>query len=34
MSTMLKNNRIDSMGVFEDESVKIVEILEEVKNTE
>ena len=34
MSTMLNNNRIDSMGVFEDESLKIVEILEEVKNTE
>ncbi|WP_292776921.1 Gfo/Idh/MocA family oxidoreductase [Methanobrevibacter sp.] len=34
MSTMLKNNRIESMGVFEDESIKIVEILEKVKNTQ
>ncbi len=30
MSTMLKNNRINSMGVFEDESLKIVEILEQL----
>ena len=34
MSTMLKNNSIDSMGVFEDESLKIVEILEQVKKTD
>lgn len=34
MSTMLANNRIESMGVFEDESLKIVEILEKVKNFE
>ena len=33
MSTMLKNNRIESMGVFEDESVKIVEILEEIEKS-
>ena len=30
MSTMLKNGRIESMGVFEDESIKIAEILEEI----
>ncbi|MCQ2737694.1 MAG: Gfo/Idh/MocA family oxidoreductase [archaeon] len=34
MSTMLNNNRIDSMGVFEDESLKIVEILEKINNIE
>ena len=34
MSTMLKNNSIDSMGVFKDESLKIVEILEQVKKTD
>ena len=33
MSTMLKNNRIESMGVFEDESLKIVEILEEIEKS-
>ena len=33
MSTMLKNARIESMGVFEDESIKIVEILEEIEKT-
>lgn len=31
-STMIENNRINPMGVFEDESLKIVEILEQVKN--
>ena len=30
MLTMLNNNKIKSMGVFEDESIKIVEILEQV----
>lgn len=30
VSTMLANNRIDSMGVFEDESIKIAEIMEKV----
>lgn len=30
MSTMLSNNNTNSMGVFEDESIKIVEILEQV----
>ena len=34
MSVMLENNKIDSMGVFEDESLKIVEILEQVDKTE
>lgn len=34
LSTMLSNNQTDSMGVFEDESVKMVEILEELKKTE
>lgn len=33
MLTMLSNNQIDSMGVFEDESIKIVEILEKIKET-
>ena len=33
MLTMLSNNQIDSMGVFEDESMKIVEILEKIKET-
>ncbi|MDY2959349.1 MAG: adenylyltransferase/cytidyltransferase family protein [Hornefia sp.] len=31
-STMLANDRIDSMGVFEDESIKIAEIMEKVNN--
>ncbi len=30
MSTMLSNNNITSMGVFEDETIKIVEILDQV----
>ena len=30
LSTMLSNNQTDSMGVFEDESIKMVEILEEL----
>ena len=30
MLTMLNNHKIKSMGVFEDESIKIVEILEQV----
>ena len=30
MLNMLNNNKIKSMGVFEDESIKIVEILEQV----
>lgn len=30
ISTMLNNNRIDSMGVFTDESIKITEIMEKV----
>ena len=34
MSNMLNNNSIDSMGVFEDESIRIVEILEKVKRTD
>jgi len=34
LSTMIENNRIEPMGVFEDESMKIVEILEQVKNNE
>ena len=33
MSDMLNNHRIESMGVFEDESIKIVEILEEIEKT-
>ncbi len=34
LSTMLSNNQTDSMGVFKDESIKIVEILEELNKTE
>ena len=32
MLTMLSNNDIKSMGVFKDESIKIIEILEQVSN--
>lgn len=31
ISTMINNKRIEPMGVFEDESLKIVEILEQIK---
>lgn len=34
MSNMLENDSIDSMGVFEDESIKIVEIIEQAKRTD
>ncbi len=34
LSTMLDNNRIDTRSIFKDESLKIVEILEEVKKIE
>lgn len=34
LSTMLSNNQTDSMGVFKDESIKIVEILEQLRKTE
>ena len=32
VSVMLTNDRIDSMGVFEDESIKIAEIMEKVNS--
>lgn len=32
MANMLANNRIDSMGVFQDESIKIIEVIEKVKD--
>lgn len=31
MSTMLDNNRTDSMGVFRDESIKIAEVVEKIR---
>ena len=34
LSSMLSNNRINSKSIFEDESIKIVEILEDVKKAE
>lgn len=34
MSTMLSNNRINSKSIFEEESLKVVEILEQVKNVD
>lgn len=32
IANMLANNRIDSMGVFQDESIKIVEVIEKVRS--
>ena len=32
LSNMISNNRIESMGLFNEESVKIVEILEEIND--
>ena len=34
LSSMLSNNRINSKSIFEEESLKIVEILEDVKKAE
>ena len=34
LSSMLSNNRINSKSIFEEESLKIVEILEDVKKSE
>ena len=34
LSSMLSNNRINSKSIFEDESIRIVEILEDVKKAE